>query len=183
MIPAQPRLPSLAVMGEVSFRPIVLRWPDEHELRAALRARGLPRLLVVTEGVTAPVDLDPLEDWVTSSAQAEEIEARTTALARQADGAERGTPIVDDDDLLRYRGRWVALGAVEARMARVLVQRLGAVVRRAELQRAAWGTEPRRSNTTDAMVHRFRSHAASIGLHLMTVRGRGYVLQVPSAQP
>jgi DNA-binding response OmpR family regulator len=77
----------------------------------------------------------------------------------------------------------VALGPIEARMAHLLVARMGAVVRRAELERAAWGTASRRSNTTDAMVHRFRSHAASIGLQLMTIRGRGYLLQAPGAHP
>jgi DNA-binding response OmpR family regulator len=170
-------------VGQVSFRPVVLRWPEERDRRAVLRARGLPCLLVVVDGAAAPEDLNPLEDWVTSSAGAEEVEARTAALARWAEGAEDAVPIVDDDDLLRYRGRWVALGAIEARMARLLVARLGAVVRRAELERAAWGTAPRRSNTMDAMVHRFRSHAASIGLQLMTIRSRGYLLQAPGAHP
>ena len=137
-------------------------------------------MFVVADGEAAPDDLDPLEDWVAASARAEEIEARTAALARVVEGAE-GTPIVDDDDLLRYRGRWVALGAIEARMARLLVERIGAVVRRAELEAAAWGAVPPRSNTTDAMVHRFRSHAASLGLQLMTVRRRGWLLQVPGS--
>ena len=161
----------------------MLRWPDEHELRAALRAHGLPRLLVVPDGETAPVDLDPLEDWVTSSAQAQEIDARTTALALLAEGAHAGVPVVDDDALLWFRGAWVALGAIEARLARLLVERIGAVVRREDLDRAGWGAASSRSNTTAAMIHRFRSHAASVGLRLVTVRGRGYMLQVPDARP
>jgi DNA-binding response OmpR family regulator len=165
---------------EVASRPTVLRWPDDHELRAALRARGLPRLLIVAEGEAAPVDLDPLEDWVTSSARPHEIQARTSALGFRARGRE--LPIVDDDDLLRYQGRWVALGRIEARMARLLVERIGALVRRGELELAAWGRVPPRSNTTDATVHRFRLHAASIGLDLITVRGRGYVLQALAPQ-
>jgi hypothetical protein len=123
------------------------------------------------------------EDSVAASARSLEFEARATTLARLADGPPPGSPVVDDDDLLRYQGRWVALGAIEARMARLFVERIGAVVRRVELERAAWGTAPRTSNTTDAMVHRFRSHATSIGLHLVTVRGRGYVLEMGPAHP
>jgi DNA-binding response OmpR family regulator len=168
---------------ELAPRPVVLRWPDEHELRAALRAHGLPRLLIVPDGEIAPVDLDPLEDWVTSSARAQEIEARTTALARLAQSAHAGVPVVDDDGLLWFRGAWVALGVIEARLARVLVERIGAVVHREDLKRAGWGEAAGRSNTTDAMVHRFRSHAAFVGLRLVTVRGRGYLLQVPDERP
>jgi two-component system response regulator TctD len=155
----------------------VLRWPDEHELRAALRAHGLPRLLIVPDGEVAPVDLDPLEDWVTASAQGPEIEARTAALALAAEGTHHGRPVVDEDDLLRYQGRWVALGAIEARLARLLVERIGTVVRREELERAGWGGPQSRSNTTDAMIHRFRTRAASVGLDVVTVRGRGYLLR------
>jgi DNA-binding response OmpR family regulator len=180
MIRAQSRARTVTLVPEVASHPVVLRWPDEDGLRATLRAQGRPRLLIVTDGQAAPLDLDPLEDWVTSSARAQEIEARASALALRTNGAGAGHPVVDDDDLLRYRGRWVALGAIEARMARLFVERIGTVVRRAELERAAWGRAANRSNTTDAMVHRFRTHAASVGLDLVTVRARGYVLQEPA---
>jgi DNA-binding response OmpR family regulator len=183
MIRAQSGARTVTLVPEVASHPVVLRWPDEDGLRATLRAQGRPRLLVVTDGQAAPLDLDPLEDWVTSSARAQEIEARATALAWRTNGAGAGSPIVDDDDLLWFRGRWVALGAIEARIARLFVERVGTVVRRAELERAAWGRAANRSNTTDAMVHRFRTHAASVGLHLITVRARGYVLQEPAPHP
>jgi DNA-binding winged helix-turn-helix (wHTH) protein len=65
-------------------------------------------------------------------------------------------------------------------MARLLVERLGSVVHRAELTRAAWGEAVVRSNKTDAAIHRFRSHAASIGLRVVTVRSRGYILLDPA---
>ncbi len=168
-------------MAEVASRPIVLRWPEEHELRAALRAAGVPRLLITDDSRSVPTDGGPLEDWVSSSAGSEEIETRTTALAHRARNGTRASPTVDDDDLLRFGDRWVALGALEARMARLLVERFGAVVRRAELTRAAWGEAVLPANRTDAAIHRFRTHAATIGLRVVTVRSRGYMLSDPAA--
>ena len=86
-------------------------------------------------------------------------------------------PVVDDDDILHYGGHWVALGPVEARMARALATRAGELVRRADLERAGWGDEPVRPNTSDRQMHRLRRHLQATGLALITVRGHGYVLE------
>jgi DNA-binding response OmpR family regulator len=84
------------------------------------------------------------------------------------------TPLVDEYDVLRHRDRWVALGPIEARVARELVAGLGEVVPRSRLA-AVWGKAVR-DNTIDRQIHRLRVHAAAVGLALITVRGHGYVL-------
>src|SRR5688500_3544879 len=85
-------------------------------------------------------------------------------------------PVVDDDDILHYGARWIALGPVEARMARELTAHAGELVRRADLERAGWDGEPVRSTTATRQVQRLRAHVEAVGLALVTVRGHGYVL-------
>ena len=163
----------------------VLRWPGERALRDALRARRVARLLVVEAGELPPTDIDVLEDWASATADAAELEARLASLeARLASLEARATrvndvpTIGDDDDVVRFGGRWIALGAVEASIARVLIEHLGELVSRSTLETGAWGERSVRANTTDRQLHRLRRHLGDIGLALHTVRGKGYVLEV-----
>jgi DNA-binding response OmpR family regulator len=119
-----------------------------------------------------------LEEWVSSTADETEVQARIAALAARVDRARRDAPLIDDDDVLRNGDRWVALGPIEARMARALAARPGEVVSRYELQQSAWGEKPVRANTTDRVMHRLRTHLGLVGLALVTVRGHGYVLEI-----
>jgi len=159
----------------------VLRWPEEGELRAALRARRLPRLLVVGAGEHPPTDMDALEDWASATADASELEVRLAALEARAARAVQDAPTIgDDDDVVRFGGRWIALGAVEASIARVLIQHLGELVSRTTIEASAWEGRSVRANTTDRQLHRLRRHLSEIGLELHTIRGKGYVLEVAS---
>jgi DNA-binding response OmpR family regulator len=158
----------------------VLRWPEEGELRSALRARRLPRLLLVAKGVTPPTDTDPLEDWASTAAEAAEVEARLAALEARATAASAEAPTIGDDDVIRYAGRWRALGATEARIARLLVEHAGSLVARTTIESEAWHGNPVRANTTDRQLHRLRGHLRELGLELHTIRGKGYVLDVPA---
>jgi two-component system response regulator TctD len=85
---------------------------------------------------------------------------------------------VDEYDVLRHDDRWVALGPVEAKLARELTSHPGEVVSRSALERAAWGDEPVRPNTVDRQMHRLRTHMVGVGLALHTIRGHGYMLEV-----
>jgi DNA-binding winged helix-turn-helix (wHTH) protein len=87
-------------------------------------------------------------------------------------------PVVDDHDLLRFHDRWVALGPVEARVARTLTEHVGELVPRPAIEAVAWPGRPVRANTIDRQLHRLRAHVAAVGLVLTTVRGRGYILEV-----
>lgn len=86
-------------------------------------------------------------------------------------------PTIDDYDVLWFGDRWVALGPVEARLARELVVSPGQVVPRTCLEAAGWGDAPVRPNTTDRQMNRLRNHLAAVGLTLHTVRGHGYLLE------
>jgi DNA-binding response OmpR family regulator len=87
---------------------------------------------------------------------------------------------VDEYDVLRNDDRWVALGPVEAKLARELANKPGQVVSRAELEAAAWGEAPVRPNTVDRQMHRLRTHLVAVGLALHTIRGHGYMLEIAS---
>jgi len=156
----------------------ILRWPGERVLRDALRARRVARLLLVEEGEHPPIDIDVLEDWASVTAGAAELEARLASLEARATKATDVPTIGDDDDVVRYAGRWVALGTVEASIARVLLEHLGELVTRSMIESVAWGDRSVRSNTTDRQLHRLRRHLHDIGLALHTVRGKGYVLEI-----
>lgn len=91
-------------------------------------------------------------------------------------------PIVDQHDVLRHAGRWVALGPVAAKIARELARRPGEVVPRATLERAAWGDGEVKANTIDRQIYLLRSHLRRVGLDLHTIRGHGYVLDVHADQ-
>jgi len=158
----------------------VLRWPGERALRDALRARRVARLLVVDAGEHPPTDIDVLEDWASANADAAELEARLASLEARATKVDEVPTIGADDDVVRFAGQWVALGTVEASIARVLIEHLGELVTRSVIESVAWGDRSVRANTTDRQLHRLRRHLGDIGLALHTVRGKGYVLEIPA---
>jgi DNA-binding response OmpR family regulator len=85
-------------------------------------------------------------------------------------------PSVDAFNVLWVDERWIALGPLEARIARELATHQGEVVPRARIE-TAWGSEPVRPNTVDRQMHRLRLHFAAVGLALHTIRGQGYLLE------
>src|SRR5882762_5787017 len=91
---------------------VLVRWPEETERLQRLRAAGAPRLLLVGEDLAAPEPVDPLEDWIRLPAAEDDLRVRVATLASRA-GRSVVAPTVDDDGLLRFRGRWVTLSPVE----------------------------------------------------------------------
>jgi hypothetical protein len=160
----------------------VVRWPREADLRQRLAAQARARLLVVDDGSTPPHVTDLLEDWVWTSADQPETRARMETLAHRASSTKRHPPTLDDDAVLRYRGLWVSLPPVEGRLARVLIDRLGAVVSRDALTRAGWPAGAPGRNALDVHVLRLRRRVAVVELAIRTVRSRGYLLE-PVDQP
>jgi hypothetical protein len=155
---------------------VMLRWPEEETRRDALRAAGAARLLLVGSEESPPLTVDPLEDWVRLPAGEADVQARLATLAKRAAGAST-MPEVDDDGLLHYYGRWVALSPVEQALGRAMTERFGAVVGRDLLARRAWpGGAPTR-NALDVHILRLRRRIAPLGLEVRTVRSRGYLLQ------
>jgi DNA-binding winged helix-turn-helix (wHTH) protein len=161
----------------------VVRWPHEGELRARLEHEGRARLLVVDDCSPPPQVTDLLEDWVWASAEQSETLARMATLAHRAASSRSDHPALDDDGVLRHRALWVSLPPVEGRLARVLIDRLGAVVSRDALTRAGWPDGVPGRNALDVHVLRLRRRLATVELVIRTVRSRGYLLEAARPEP
>jgi DNA-binding winged helix-turn-helix (wHTH) protein len=159
-----------------------VRWPAEEDRLAALRAEGRPRLVLVEGDAPPPVNGDALEDWIRVPAREADVRARLAMLTMRCDAAGSPQPILDEDGVLRHRGRWVSLPPVESRITRPLLERYGSVVSREALAAAGWpGGAPGR-NALDVHVLRLRRRLDQLELAIRTVRARGYLLE-DAAQP
>ncbi|HUQ64448.1 MAG TPA: winged helix-turn-helix domain-containing protein [Acidimicrobiales bacterium] len=157
---------------------VLIRWPTDSGRRARLSAAREARLLLVEDGFAPPAALDCLEDWIRVPAPEEDVQARLDALTlRREVHFPAATPAIDDDGVLRFDEKWVALAPLEARLTSVLLSRFGAVVSRETLIRALWpGRTPGR-NALDVHVLRLRRRLSPLGLAIKTVRSRGYLLE------
>jgi hypothetical protein len=157
----------------------VLHWPQDEDRVLELRARGIPRLLVVGHG-DPPGATDCLEDWVAAHAPEPEREARRRSLARRA-SVHGVAPNLDPDGLLHHRDRWVPLSPVEQALVGALLDHYGRTVARETLAVRAWPHGPRTRNALDVHVLRLRRRIAPLGLEIRTVRSRGYLLQAAAS--
>lgn len=160
---------------------VILRWPEDADLLAPLRAERRPRLLVLPVGATPPGAADELEDWLWLPADERDLYARLARLEARA------RPVTLDavalvDDVLRTPQGDVALPPVEAALVGVLLAAPRGVRSRAALAEAAWGDPSRVGRSLDSRVLTLRRRLAPVGLAVAAVRGQGFVLVV-SAPP
>ena len=149
-------------------------------MRNRLSVSGEARLLLVEGDEAPPALMDCLEDWIRVPAPEEDVRARVDALTVRCQAHEHSAPGIDEDGVLRFRGRWVSLPPLEARLTTTLLQRFGAVVGRETLIKAVWpGGSPGR-NALDVHVLRLRRRIAPLELAVRTVRSRGYLLEAAS---
>ncbi len=159
----------------------LVRWPTERAVVEELRARGEPRLLLLDDGIDAPVSPDCLEDWIRLPASDADLEARRRAVAvRATEHAVR--PTLDEAGVLRFRSQWIGLSPVERDLASALVDKFGAVVGRTVLSDRAWPDGSPSRNALDVHMLRLRRRAGRVGLEVRTIRSRGYLLQAAPAQ-
>jgi DNA-binding response OmpR family regulator len=162
--------------GLPGFEVILVRWPEEIDRIERLRTLGVPRLLLVGGDLSTLKLGDALEDWVRLPAPEDELRIRVANLALRARET-REKPTVDEDGLLRYGGRWIALSPTERSLAATLVDCFGDVVDHETLVRITWkGRRPTR-NALVVHITRLRRRFAPLGLEICTVRGCGYILQ------
>jgi hypothetical protein len=96
-------------------------------------------------------------------------------------------PLLDDDGLLRFRGRWTAIPDRQLPVVALLVDRFRHLVRNEELARVyveAGGTL--RNGAIRPLVKRIRDRVVDVDLRLHAIRGRGVVLDAnerPSIAP
>lgn len=155
----------------------LVRWPADQSRLEQVRGTGAARLVLVPEGVSAPMPADELEDWVRLPASDEDIRLRVQVLSNRARAANRHEPELDDTGLLRFRGRWAPLPPVEHRLTDALVSRYGAVVSRDVLSRAGWPEGMPGRNVLDVHIVRLRRRLTPLTLAIRTVRSRGYLLE------
>lgn len=118
-----------------------------------------------------------------SPASADEIyDAATRVLERKS---ERPVPPpVVDARRIAWRGSYVNLPALEARIARRLARSCGAVVSRDELARVLWDFPDEASRSVDTHIYRLRKRLACIpGLSVVTTRQRGYSMVLDPTAP
>jgi len=100
----------------------VLRWPREARRESSLAQTGSLRLLLVEPDAEPPVLDDTRADWLRLPADERDVAARLLGLVRRNTEHTDG-PHVDDADRLIYRGQWVGLSPIEARLAASLGRR------------------------------------------------------------
>lgn len=157
--------------GYVAF----VRWPSEHQARARMADAGVPRLLLVEPGAVPPEDWAADEDWIRIPADPVDLHHRAETLRRAATDAPGIS--VDEHGLVRRGDRWVALGPVEQALVGALIERCGQVVRRAELEGAAWPAGGVESRALDRAIARARPKLAGLGLQVHCVTSTGYLLE------
>lgn len=158
----------------------VVRWPEEADRREELARLGQPCVFVLAVDEPAPMT-ELLEDWVREPIDTAELGARCAALLRRADC---GTVPTLDDGLLLYRGAWAAIPAAQLAMVGLLLERLGRVVTKEELVAAAaasGGSD--HADAVKAAMNRLVRRIAPLDLELRSIRGRGYLLQIPDRCP
>jgi DNA-binding response OmpR family regulator len=157
---------------------VLVRWPSEEKKVADLRREGRPRLLLVDGDSAPPVTGDALEDWIRVPAREADLRARITSLSmRTVTRPFDLAPELDGDGVLRFRGQWVSLPPVEARLTEAMLDRFSSVVSRDALTASGWpGGAPGR-NALDVHVLRLRRRLEPVGLVIRTVRSRGYLLE------
>jgi DNA-binding response OmpR family regulator len=155
----------------------LVRWPFETRRRQELSAEGVPRLLLVDPQAPPPVVDDPIEDWVRLPVSDADVRARVDTLLRRERVQNDHQLRVDHHGVLHVGATSTPLPPVEARLMEALVNRLGVVVSREALAKAGWPDGEPKRNVLDVRILRLRRRLDPLGLHLRTVRHRGYLLE------
>jgi DNA-binding response OmpR family regulator len=168
---------NIASLASVVVDVPVVRWPEEALRRERLARDGVPRLLLLADGMDPPEIAGCLEDWIRVPASESDVRARLEGLSVRAEHHGPVAPALDHDGVLRFGAGWVSLPPVEARLTSALLERFGAVVSRDALSRAGWPDGAPGRNALDVHVLRLRRRLQELGLVLRTVRSRGYLLE------
>ena len=148
----------------------MLRWPADVARRDELAERGLPRLLLVAEGV-APPRLGRDEDWIRLPADERDVWTRLQQLAERHDERRR-RPRLIDGIVLEYGGRTTVQAKGDAALLGLLVGRFVHLAPGDELWPDGGGTR----KLAIARASRLRTRLAPAGLAVHTVRSRGVLL-------
>ena len=160
---------------------VLVRWPEEADAAQRLRDLGIPRLLMVSPDYDPPIDIDLISDWIRLPAADDDLRARVRSLERRAESW-ANSPVLTGDGRLSFHGRWIALSPSAERLLEVLVGKYGAVATLDELQAAGWPDGSGKREVLRVHVAKLRPALLRVGLELVVVRDRGYVLQERSVE-
>ncbi|KOG40653.1 transcriptional regulator [Streptomyces resistomycificus] len=136
---------------------------------------------MVEAGLEAPVCEDIFEDWVRTPVTSPDLKARTDALVSRYH--QNRSPRLDEEGVLRFASRSVTLSPMQASLLSLLVSQFTQVVAREALRsRLGRGQGSMSRNALDLHMMRIRHRINSLGLTIRTVWGRGYVLDVQTAE-
>jgi hypothetical protein len=160
----------------VNTQVAIVCWPDEQDHVPRLRRAGVPRLLLLGPGTPPVPTPNPLEDWARVPLSVADLQARIDGLRR----AVGRRPQLDGHGRLLHQGQWVALSALDERLALPLVEQFEHVVRSDDLLRDAWPRSHPTRRVLQGEIRRLRARVAPLGLVIMTVRAVGYLMQEAS---
>jgi hypothetical protein len=153
---------------------VVVCMPEQSERLVALRAADIPRLVVVAAGTAPPTVVGDHEEWIRFPADAAEVHARLEALSARVARSAPPRPSLDDDGLLHVGARWVALSATNEKLADTLLADFGHVIPTSTLMLAL--KRGKTTRTVRPYITRLRQSIEPLGLVVISVRSRGYLM-------
>jgi len=164
----------------------LLRWPAQDDRRRLLASLGEPRILLLTPGGPTPALIDDIELWIAEGGDPSDLVRGVAALQRRILDSHipPAAPALDDDGLLWFRGRWIAVSDTQLPVVDLLVQNYQRLVRNEDLSRtyldAGGGTSPASFRT---LIGRVAKRLSEVGLKLHVVRRRGVILAIDEPPP
>ena len=153
----------------------VLDWPEQATRADELARAGHLRLLLVAPDVAPPVDWDLTSDWLRRPAD-QRVCSRGSRRCSAAPRRPRARLRLDEDGLLWPRARLGCAAPLELRLAACLLENTHRVVGRSELDAAAWPDGSPGPRALDARLQRLRVRITVLGLEIVSVRQRGFLL-------
>jgi len=158
----------------------LIHWPAEEARRSRLASRSQPRLLLVAGTAEPPTSADLLEDWVRLPVDDTDVRARVRSLELRIRAHQPPSPMVSGG-VLRMGAKVATLTPLQSRLIEPLVAGVATVVTRDQLVRAGWPDHRPARNTVDVHMARLRKRLEPLGLTLLTIRSRGFLLK-PSGE-
>ena len=141
-----------------------------------------PVLYLLGPDMAPPASWGELEDWVRLPADPGELYHRADRLISRAERQTNSGVRIDQDDVLRTGSQLVPLTPVEARLVELLLENVGQLVPRDTLETWLWPDGlPPDGRALDNRVKRLRHRLGGVPMHIHTVRGRGFLLELTDA--